>query len=202
MCYTTSRAPSATGFVGAGALFFWGGFLHLQAALVVADALTPQSGIEGGDPLHLTIDGYGGDAIKLADAELIRSVLDRYPGEIGMTKISIPHVMEYVGDKPEDWGVSGFVLIAESHISLHTFVEHRYVWVDIFSCKGFDATKVIEDLQRLFNLEQVKTRILERGLEYPHDVDASIPLMHQEREEVTAQAPEAGRSSETVQALS
>lgn len=139
--------------------------------------------------MHATIDGYGGDAAKLADVELIRSLLDRYPGEIGMTKISVPHVMEYVGEKPEDWGVSGFVLIAESHISIHTFVERRYVWVDIFSCKGFDATKAIDDLQRIFELETVETHILERGLEYPHDVSASIPLMEQEREEVTAQAP-------------
>jgi S-adenosylmethionine decarboxylase len=139
--------------------------------------------------LHATIDGYGGDASRLADVELIRSVLDRYPNEIGMTKISVPHVIEYVGEKPEDWGVSGFVLIAESHISIHTFVERRYVWVDIFSCKGFDASKAIEDLQRTFGLSSVKTRLLERGLEYPHDVEASIPLMQGEREEVTAQAP-------------
>jgi len=139
--------------------------------------------------LHLTIDGYGGDAGKLADTELIRSVLDRYPGEIGMTKISTPHVMEYVGEKPEDWGVSGFVLIAESHISIHTFVDRRYVWVDIFSCKGFDASSAVEDLQRIFDLERVETHILERGLEYPHDVGASIPLMHREREEVTATVP-------------
>jgi S-adenosylmethionine decarboxylase len=150
--------------------------------------MVPRSGYERGGSLHLTIDGYGGDAIKLADVELVRSVLDRYPGEIGMTKISVPHVQEYVGDKPEDWGVSGFVLIAESHISLHTFVEHRYIWVDIFSCKGFDASKAIDDLQRLFKLENVETRVLERGLEYPHDVEASIPLMHRERDEVTAQA--------------
>jgi len=145
--------------------------------------------MERGDPLHLTIDGYGGDASKLADAELVRSVLDRYPGEIGMTKISVPHVTEYVGDKPEDWGVSGFVLIAESHISLHTFVERGYIWADIFSCKAFDGDKAIEDLQRIFNLKSVETRVLERGLEYPHDVEASIPLMQMEREEVTAQVP-------------
>jgi S-adenosylmethionine decarboxylase len=134
--------------------------------------------------LHVTIDGYGGDAAKLADSELIRSLLDRYPGEIGMTKISVPHVMEYVGEKPEDWGVSGFVLIAESHISIHTFVERRYLWVDIFSCKGFDATRAIDDLKRIFGLAEIETRVLERGLEYPHDVAASIPLMHGERSEV------------------
>jgi len=139
--------------------------------------------------LHLTIDGYGGDASKLADTELIRSVLDRYPGEIGMTKISVPHVMEYVGEKPEDWGVSGFVLIAESHISLHTFVGRGYIWADIFSCKAFDGDRAIDDLQRVFNLQSVDVRVLERGLEYPHDVEASIPLMYEERVEVTATAP-------------
>lgn len=142
--------------------------------------------------MHVTIDGYRGDASKLADIELIRSLLDRYPGEIGMTKISTPHVMEYVGEKPEDWGVSGFVLIAESHISIHTFVERQYVWVDIFSCKAFDATRAIGDLKEIFGLAEVETRILERGLEYPHNVEASIPLMHTERaevrEEVTAQS--------------
>ena len=138
--------------------------------------------------MHVTIDGYGGDASKLADLELIRSLLDRYPGEIGMTKISTPHVIEYAGVKPEDWGVSGFVLIAESHISIHTFVEWRYIWVDIFSCKGFDATRAIGDLKGIFGLAEIETRILERGLEYPHNVEASIPLMHHERQEVTAQS--------------
>lgn len=139
--------------------------------------------------MHLTIDGYGGDVKKLADVELVRSTLDSYPGEIGMTKISIPHVMRYVGDKPEDWGVSGFVLIAESHISIHTFVDRGYVWVDIFSCKAFDAPGAVEDLKRIFDLESVEARILERGLEYPHDVGESIPLMHQEREELASVAP-------------
>jgi S-adenosylmethionine decarboxylase len=134
--------------------------------------------------LHVTIDGFGGDAAKLADIELIRSVLDRYPGEIGMTKISIPHVMEYVGEKPEDWGVSGFVLIAESHISIHTFVERRYVWVDIFSCKGFDEIPAIDKIVNAFSLQSTRVHKLERGLEYPHDVDASVPLNRAERREV------------------
>lgn len=143
---------------------------------------------KGGIPLHVTIDGYGGNASKLADLELVRSLLDRYPGEIGMTKISTPHVTRYIGSKPEDWGISGFVLIAESHISIHTFVDRGYIWVDIFSCKEFDATRAIDDLRAVFSLAEVKTQVLQRGLEYPHDVSASIPLLDQEREEVTAQA--------------
>lgn len=136
--------------------------------------------------MHVTIDGFGGDREKLASEELVRELLDRYPGEIGMTKISEPHVRTYIGEKPEDWGVSGFVLIAESHITIHTFVEHRQVWVDIFSCKEFDATKAILDIKRAFGLKDITTRLLERGLEYPHEVQASIPLAERERNEIAA----------------
>ena len=135
--------------------------------------------------MHVTIDGFGGNPAQLSSVELVRNLLDRYPDEIGMTKISEPHVFEYRGDKPDDWGVSGFVLIAESHIAIHTFPEHGQVWVDVFSCKGFDATPAIDRIVDAFGLESTRVHTLERGLEYPHDVDASIPLNRRERREVT-----------------
>ncbi len=116
--------------------------------------------------MHLIMDGYGGNAQKLEDAEQIYQLLDRYPDEIGMIKISPPKVSKYVGSKPEDWGISGFVLIAESHISIHTFPERHYINIDIFSCKEFDAEQAIKELQEHFGLSEVKTFILNRGLEY------------------------------------
>lgn len=135
--------------------------------------------------MHVTIDGFGGNPAQLGDLELVRNLLDRYPDEIGMTKISVPHVFEYSGVKPEDWGVSGFVLIAESHIAVHTFPGHGQVWVDIFSCKGFDEVPAIDKIVDAFSLRHSRVHTLERGLEYPHDVDASIPLNRVERREVT-----------------
>jgi S-adenosylmethionine decarboxylase len=135
--------------------------------------------------MHITIDGYGGNPARLANLELVRSLLDRYPDDIGMTKISEPHVFEYRGVKPEDWGVSGFVLIAESHIAVHTFPEHSQVWVDVFSCKGFDETPAIGMIVEAFELQSTRVHKLERGLEYPHDVAASIPLNREERRDVT-----------------
>lgn len=133
--------------------------------------------------MHLTIDGFGGDRHKLSDEKLVRAFLDRYPEEIGMTKIAPPHVCRYVGKKPEDWGVSGFVLIAESHISIHTFPEHGYIWVDIFSCKGFDAGRPIDDIQEQFLLAEVRTRVLSRGLEFPHTLAAAAPYAARERQD-------------------
>ncbi len=91
--------------------------------------------------MHVIIDGYGGDPEQLSDENVIRVILDSYPEMMGMTKITQPTVLEYRGSKPEDWGVSGYVMIAESHIAMHTFPERRLVWADIFSCKDFDADR-------------------------------------------------------------
>ena len=137
--------------------------------------------------MHLTIDGFGGNPEKLASEELVRGLLERYPEAIGMTKIAGPHVQRYVGSKPEDWGVSGFVLIAESHISVHTFPDHGYVWVDVFSCKGFDAEAALRIAREAFDLQEVQTRILERGLEYPHVIRDAIPVFELERGRVVGE---------------
>ena len=45
--------------------------------------------------MHLTIDGFGGNAEKLGSEMQLRFSLDRYPGAINMTKITSPMVMEY-----------------------------------------------------------------------------------------------------------
>ena len=137
--------------------------------------------------MHLTIDGFGGNPERLASEELVRGLLDRYPERIGMTKIAPPHVQRYVGSKPEDWGVSGFVLIAESHIAVHTFPERGYAWADIFSCKGFDAEEAIRSIGEAFELRRWRTRILERGLEYPHIVTEAVPLAEKERQQVSGE---------------
>jgi len=126
--------------------------------------------------MHLIIDGYGGDYLKMQDADFIYRLLDSYPARINMTKISPPKVSKYIGSKPKDWGVSGFVLIAESHISIHTFPERSYINIDIFSCKEFDAEETIKDLQQKFGLSEVRSYILNRGLEYSNNQQLSLVL--------------------------
>jgi S-adenosylmethionine decarboxylase len=142
--------------------------------------------------MHLTIDGFGGNPELLASDQLVSELLNSFPERIGMTKIAAPHVQRYIGDKPDDWGVSGFVLIAESHIAIHSFPERGYVWADIFSCKGFDielAQRIVTDA---FQVIEVQRRVLERGLEYPHVVRDAIPLAEEERRAVTKELTAVG----------
>lgn len=122
--------------------------------------------------MHLVIDGFGGSAAKLQDLALIYQTLDELPAKIGMTKIMPPYVFRYRGLKEQDWGISGFVLIAESHISVHTFPERGYVNIDVFSCKAFDVEPAVAAMRETFGLAGVKVHIIERGLEYPTDPSA------------------------------
>jgi len=114
--------------------------------------------------LHLIVDGYGGDPVKLQDAALLERFLDRYPAVLGMNKIAEPQVHTYSGEKPEDWGLSGFVLIAESHISIHTFPERESVNIDIFSCRDFDPQHALEQVKQTFGLSSIRRWILERSV--------------------------------------
>jgi len=124
--------------------------------------------------MHLIIDGFGANPRILESEELIYQLLDDYPSQIGMTKVAPPCVFRYVGSKPEDWGISGFVLIAESHISIHTFPERHLVNIDVFSCKEFDSEQVTRELEARFELAELKCYLLNRGLEYSHIETAEL----------------------------
>ena len=116
--------------------------------------------------MHLVIDGFGGNTSKMWDEQLVRQFLTDYPESLGMTRITEPRVLVYDAPKPEDSGVTGFVIIAESHISIHTFPRKSYVNIDIFSCRAFDYDRALEDAKGLFDLADTQTWLLERGVEW------------------------------------
>jgi len=126
--------------------------------------------------MHLVIDGYGADIAILENPDAIYHFLDEYPDTIGMTKIAPPQVYSYAGQNPNDVGVSGFVLIAESHISVHTFPQRRYINIDVFSCKEFNAHLAEEELKTRFSMEKVRSWTLDRGLEYSDTTMAALAV--------------------------
>ena len=71
--------------------------------------------------------------------------------------------------------LSGVLLIAESHLSLHTWPEARYVAVDIFTCGGLDPRPAIRHLARAFAAEDVRMHEVVRGV--PDDVAHGLPLL-------------------------
>jgi S-adenosylmethionine decarboxylase len=136
---------------------------------------------EFGFGVHLMLDGYGCDRAVLEDIQFIYNFLDEYPDQMNMTKIMPPYVFRYNGAVPEDWGVSGFVLIAESHISIHTFPDKQYLSLDMFSCKPFDTDDAVETVRKHFRMQKYEKRVLDRGQEFPNTIRESAQVVRMDR---------------------
>jgi len=55
------------------------------------------------------------------------------------------------------------LVLAESHLSLHTWPEERLVAVDLFSCGAIDAARVVDELLRSLRLRRAAVRRVGRG---------------------------------------
>jgi S-adenosylmethionine decarboxylase len=55
------------------------------------------------------------------------------------------------------------LILAESHLSIHTWPEEDLIAIDLFSCGGIDGDAVISGLTRSLRLDSVSVRRLERG---------------------------------------
>lgn len=115
---------------------------------------------------HVVMDISGVPEHILSDYSLIFDFLYNLPDKIGMTRITQPYVFPYSGLVPEDEGITGVTIIAESHISIHTFSKKNYAFMDIFSCKDFDTEKVINLVKETFPWEYT-IKMFERGLDFP-----------------------------------
>jgi S-adenosylmethionine decarboxylase len=138
--------------------------------------------------LHLMIDGYGCDPERLESEDFVYRFLDEFPGDIGMTKLMSPYVSKYEDSDLKHHGLSGFVLIAESHVSIHTFLCDRCVSIDIFSCKSFDTGAAEREIVKRFGIERVEKTILDRGVEYPRNAGVAQRIVSSERDQCKLRA--------------
>lgn len=118
---------------------------------------------------HITIDGYKGDSELLDNKELVSFVLSDLVQKLGMKPLSEPIVIHAPDNAIKDpGGWSGFVIIAESHIALHTFPRRRFISADVYTCKnGLDTKKIIDYFTETFKLSDVETNFIRRGTRYP-----------------------------------
>ena len=61
-------------------------------------------------------------------------------------------------------GISGVVVIKESHLSIHTWPEYKYAAVDIFVCGDVDPYKAIPALKKGFRPDKIQIAELKRGI--------------------------------------
>lgn len=114
----------------------------------------------------MMIDAFGCDKNSLDSKELIEKFLDRLPEILGMKKLISPYVVRYEGGETWDHGgITGFMLIAESHISIHTFPHDGFYTADVYSCKPFDAQTAVEFFKKEFSSKSEKVKVVKRDIE-------------------------------------
>ena len=111
---------------------------------------------------HLTIDGFEADKASLDNKKLIKQTLNQIPTLLEMRKLSKPVIKKSLA-KDKDRGITGFILIEESHISIHTYPEKNYLALDILSCKEFNIKETINHLKNTFKIKKLKTKLIKRG---------------------------------------
>ena len=116
---------------------------------------------------HLTIDASFCNRKKLTEQSLVYDILNNLPAKLGMHKMTLPQVVKWLDPGANIPGISGFVMIAESHISIHTFPEKEYVFIDFFSCKGFDVESAVKLLVDTFESKKYTKKVVDRGLDFP-----------------------------------
>ena len=107
---------------------------------------------------HYLVDLRGCDAELIKRVEPTREILLRAVKDCGAT------LVDHCFHQYEPFGVSGVVLIAESHFSIHTWPEHSFVGVDIFTCGEMDARIAIDILHDALQAREVEVKMLVRGL--------------------------------------
>ncbi len=142
---------------------------------------------------HLTLDGYGGQFEYLNDRERVEHCLTELPRLLIMQPLSAPIVRwaepNHVKD-PGGW--SGYVLIAESHISIHTFPHRLFLSADVYTCReGTDTAKVVEYFTKMFGLSDTEICFFKRGTKYPVRNIALTPAFKAEVRSSHRPAPEA-----------
>ena len=107
---------------------------------------------------HLLLELYGCDYEKLNDESFLRCSLNR------AAKLAKATVLNLISNKFEPQGVTAIALLAESHISIHSWPESNYSAVDIFTC-GQNMTPEIasQSLIEALIAEEHFLRVIERN---------------------------------------
>ncbi len=89
---------------------------------------------------HLIADLYQVPVNKFTDAKLVEEFLLQTSVRVGATIVEDPHLVSLPNLQDSfPAGITGFLLLGESHISIHTWPEHAYVSLDVYSCTEFDS---------------------------------------------------------------
>ena len=121
---------------------------------------------------HMTVEFYDCNSNIIADSEKVKQAF------LTAAKVSGATVLDYSFHVFEPQGVSGVVIIAESHFAVHAWPEHDYAAVDLFTCsETIDLKKAIESIKVSLGAEEtIVSGDMHRGIVSNNGIERMIPV--------------------------
>jgi len=116
---------------------------------------------------HLVLDCYGCDHEAIGNIATCYKYLDWITTIMKVHKQSAPFVVSTDAIKyPDKAGISGWVPIVESGISIHTLTPTNFISIDVYSCKKYSLKKVREFTRQTFSPKEIEEKFFLRGEKY------------------------------------
>ena len=107
---------------------------------------------------QIVLDLYECLTDRLDDIEWVRGAMMETARVAGAT------IVDSVFHKFAPWGISGVVVISESHLAIHIWPENRYAAIDVFTCgSAVDLDRAVRHLVLTFQAQRSTTRHFHRG---------------------------------------
>lgn len=146
-------------------MFIINGKYGLPAVLLLFVLIYVADSLEGYDVTkeditqhdHLIVELTSCNSGYLDDEDVIEAVMTKAAEEAGAT------IVNSVFHKFEPQGVTGVLVLAESHLSIHTWPEKGYAAIDIFMCGEAEPRKAVQILKEGFLCEGMQVLTIKRG---------------------------------------
>jgi len=118
--------------------------------------VNPTSGVQGGEWL---VDAFGCDPEGLRSRTRLEALFARIVAELGLHPVA-PGLWHQF---PEPGGLTGLLLLSESHLACHTFPERGFAAFNLYCCRERPAWPWTERLRELLGAQDVQVRHSTRG---------------------------------------
>ncbi len=107
---------------------------------------------------HIIVEYYNCNCDILKSPELV----ERFMKEAAI--LAQATIVETFFHHFNPWGVSGAVIISESHLTIHTWPEYGYAAVDLFTCGDLEPWKGFDHLEKSFEAQYSESMEIARGM--------------------------------------
>ena len=107
---------------------------------------------------HQIVEFNGCEEARINNSDFVREIF------LEAAKLGNATIVNECFHEFSPYGITGVLVIAESHISIHTWPEHKYAAVDIFSCGNkVDCNKIIDYLKDKLKCKNCRSKNIKRG---------------------------------------